>query len=63
MWFLIYSQLLQHVTIMHKNSECTGTKTELAAKIKTKTKKRSRKAAIKNQPFKKNYVDGSRKGL
>ena len=52
MWFLIYSQLLQHVTIMRQNSECTGTKTELAEQGKTKTKKRSRKTAMKWRPQK-----------
>ena len=62
MWFLIYSQLLHHVTIMHQNSECTGPITESAAQVNRKTKKRSRKKVIKNQSSKQTAVDASRKG-
>ena len=40
--------------MMGQNSECTGTKTESAAK--TQTKKRSRKTAIKSQPSKKSWI-------
>ena len=47
---------------MRQNSEYTDTKKESALQGKKKTKKRSRKSAVENQPPQKTSAEVSRKG-